>query len=75
MFGFPRFKPIVLAVPPLYVPENESVLSVAERFARLEPRAMPEIVELERPALSRVPEIVGVNVSAPFVGTILIPRV
>jgi hypothetical protein len=75
VLAFPRLRPTVLAVPPLYVPENVRVPSVAEKFARLEPRAIPLIVEFVRPALSRVPDIVGVKVRAPFVGTIRIPRV
>jgi len=44
-FALVRLRPMVLAVPPLYVPENERVESVAERLARLEPRAIPEMVE------------------------------
>ena len=40
-----RLSPIVRAVEPLYVPENVRVESVAERLARLEPRAIPEMVE------------------------------
>lgn len=36
------------------MPEKVSVASVAERFARLEPRAMPEIVELARSVLATV---------------------
>jgi hypothetical protein len=75
VFALPRFSPIVLAVPPLYVPENVSVLSVAERLARFEPRDIPEIVEFVRPALSRVPVRVGVSVSAPAVGTTVRPSV
>jgi hypothetical protein len=75
VLAFPRLRPTVLAVPPLYVPEKVRVESVAEKFARLEPRATPLIVELVSPALSRVPLIVGVNVSAPFVGTTFTPRV
>ena len=42
-----KVSPIVLAVLPLYVPEKVRVELVAVRSARLEPRAMPEIVELE----------------------------
>ena len=75
VFAFPRLRPIVLAVPPLYVPENVRVESVAERLARLDPRDTPEIVELVRPVLSRVPVIVGVNVRAPAEGTTFTPRV
>jgi hypothetical protein len=51
VFALARLRPIVRAVPPLYVPEKVRVLSVAERFARLEPRAIPEIVEFWRDAL------------------------
>ena len=40
MFGLARFSPTVLAVLPLYEPENVRVESVLERLARLEPRAM-----------------------------------
>jgi len=43
-------RPTVRAVPPLYVPENVRVESVAERSARLEPRAIPEMVEFWREA-------------------------
>ena len=60
--GFVRLSPTVLAVPPLYAPENVSVLSVAVRLAKLEPNATPLIVEFVRPALSRVPDRDGVNV-------------
>ncbi len=48
VFGLARFSPTVLAVPPLYEPENVSVLSVAVRSARLDPSEMPEIVEFVR---------------------------
>ncbi len=48
MLALPRLSPIVLAVPPLYAPENVSVPSVAVRLARLDPSATPEIVELVR---------------------------
>jgi hypothetical protein len=75
VLAFPRLRPIVLAVAPVYVPEKVRVESVAERLARVPPRAIPDIVELERPALSKVPDMVGVNVSAPFVGTTLMPKV
>ncbi len=47
----PKLRPIVLAVPPLYVPENVRVESVAVRSARLLPRAIPEIVEFWSEAL------------------------
>lgn len=59
----------------MYVPENVSVESVADKLARLEPREIPEIVELVNPALLSVPEIVGVKVRAPFDGTIVCPTV
>ena len=75
MLAFPRFNPIDCAAAPVYVPENVSVPSVAVRFASVPPREIPEIVELVSPALSRVPEIVGVRVNAPAVGTTLTPRV
>ena len=70
-----RFKPIVLAVLPLYVPEKVRVPLVAVRSPRFEPREIPEILELVRPVLLRVPETVGVNVRAPADGTIVCPRV
>ena len=46
VLALPKLRPIVLAVAPVYVPEKVSVLSVADKLARLEPRAMPLIVEL-----------------------------
>jgi hypothetical protein len=70
VLAWPRLRPMVRAVPPLYVPLNVRVPSVAERLARLEPRAMPEMVELVRPALLRVPVMAGVpsvNVPPEFV--------
>ena len=73
--GLFRFNPTVLAVPPLYEPENVRVESVAVKSARLFPRATPEIVELVRPALFSVPDIVGVSVNAPLDGIIVIPAV
>ena len=72
MLGFARLSPqSEIAEEPLY----ELPLRVASlvRVSKLVPSALPEIVELERPALSRVPVRVGVNVSAPAVGTIVIP--
>jgi hypothetical protein len=75
VFALARFSPTVLAVPPLYEPENVSVPSVAERLARLEPSDIPEMVELVRPVLFRVPVTVGAKVSAPVVGLMVIPRV
>lgn len=48
VFWLARLSPIVLAVPPLYVPENERVESVAERLARFCPSDIPEIVEFWR---------------------------
>ncbi len=51
MFALPRFSPTVLAVPPLYEPENVSVPSVAVRSARFPPSAIPEIVEFCRAEL------------------------
>ena len=44
-FALFRLSPIVRAVPPLYVPEKVRVPFVAVRSARLEPRAIPLIVE------------------------------
>ncbi len=55
-------RPIVLAVPPLYVPEKVRVESVAVRLAKFEPREIPEMVELARPALLKVPLRDGVKV-------------
>jgi hypothetical protein len=43
-FAFVRFKPMVRAVEPLYVPLKVRVASVAERLANEEPREMPEMV-------------------------------
>ncbi len=63
VFGLAKFNPTVCAVPPLYEPENVSVPFVAVRLARFAPRAIPEMVELVNPALSNVPEIVGVKVA------------
>ncbi len=40
-----KLRPMVLAALPLYVPENVREASVAERLARLAPRATPEMVE------------------------------
>jgi hypothetical protein len=51
VLAWPRLRPMVRAVPPLYVPLNVRVPSVAERLARLEPRAMPLIVEFASMAL------------------------
>ena len=48
VLALPRFSPTVLAVLPLYDPENVSVPLVAVRSARLEPREIPEIVEFWR---------------------------
>jgi len=45
LLALPRLSPMVLAVPPLYVPEKVRVLSVAERLAKFEPREIPEMVE------------------------------
>ena len=45
MFALPTLSPIVLAVPPLYVPEKVKEESVAERLAKLEPSEIPEMVE------------------------------
>ena len=66
MFGLERLSPTVLAVEPLYEPENVSVESAAVSAFRVPPNEIPEIVEFVRPVLSRVPENVGVRVSAPF---------
>ena len=44
-------------------------------MARVPPRETPEMVELVKPALSNVPDSVGVKVRAPAVGTIFIPIV
>ena len=48
VFALPRFRPIVLVVLPLYAPEKVNVPSVAVSDARLFPRDMPLMVELER---------------------------
>lgn len=55
VFALARLRPIVLAVLPLYVPENVRVPSVAVRLPRLEPSAIPEIVELANIALVIAP--------------------
>jgi hypothetical protein len=54
-FAFVRFKPMVRAVEPLYVPLKVRVASVAERLANEEPREMPEMVEFASSALSICP--------------------
>ena len=48
MFPVARLRPTVLAVPPLYEPEKVKVWSVAVRLARFCPKAIPEMVLLER---------------------------
>ena len=48
---------MVLAVPPLYVPENVSVESVAVRSAKLDPKAIPEMVELAKSVLATVAQV------------------
>jgi len=75
IFALAKFNPMVLAVPPLYEPENVSEELVAVRSARFPPRAIPEMVELVNPALFRVPDTVGVSVRAPADGTTVVPRV
>jgi hypothetical protein len=50
VFALDRFNPIVLAVPPLYVPEKVRVLFVAVRSARLLPRVIPLMVLEVRPS-------------------------
>ena len=49
VFAFARLSPTVCAVLPLYEPEKVSVPFVAVRALRLEPSAMPEIVEFRSP--------------------------
>ena len=71
VFGLDRLRPMVWAVEPLYEPEKVSVELRAERFARLEPREMPEMVELVSPVLFRVPVMVGAKVRAPPVGVMV----
>ncbi len=60
---------MVRAVLPLYVPEKVSVVSVAVRSARLDPRAMPEIVELASIAFDIAPvsteQVVPLQVKEP----------
>ena len=60
---------MVRAVDPLYVPEKVRVESVAERSARLEPRAIPETVELASIALEIAPlstvQLVPLQVNEP----------
>ena len=57
VLALPRLSPIVRAVEPLYVPEKVRVVSVAVRSARLEPRAMPEMVEFARSVLATVAQV------------------
>ena len=57
VLALPRFRPIVLAVPPLYVPEKVRVVSVAVRSARFPPKAIPEMVELARSVLATVAQV------------------
>jgi hypothetical protein len=57
------------------VPEKERVASVAVRLPREPPRAMPEMVEKVKPALSKVPVKVGVKVRAPEEGMMVKPIV
>ena len=45
MLELPRLSPTVLAVAPVYDPENVKVPSVAERAARFDPRETPEMVD------------------------------
>ncbi len=73
--ALPRFRPTVLATAPLYEPEKVSVPLVAVKSAKFPPSEIPEIVELVSPELFSVPDIVGVTVSAPADGTIIIPVV
>ena len=53
VLAFPKFKPTVLVVEPLYPPTKVRVPS-ADKVLRLEPRDMPLMVELVRYALSMV---------------------
>ena len=48
VLGLERLRDTVLAVPPLYAPENVRVESPAVREARFCPREMPEMVEFVR---------------------------
>lgn len=48
LFAFPRFKPIVRAVDPLYVPEKVSDASVEVRFAS-ETSAAPTVAQVAAP--------------------------
>ena len=75
LLALAKLRPTVRAVPPLYEPEKVRLPSVAVRVFKFEPRAMPEMVELVRPALFKVPERVGVTVRAPDDGTIFWPTV
>lgn len=65
-FAFPVLRETVRAVEPLYEPENVSEEFPAVRSARVPPSAMPEMVELVRPALFKVPVTeFGANVKVP----------
>lgn len=75
MFGLDKFSPTVLDALPSYALEKVSVPSVAVSAPSVPPSEIPLIVELVSPVLSRVPEIVGVNVNELVVGTIFNPSV
>ena len=64
VFALPRLRPIVLAVPPLYAPENVSVPFVAVRSARLDPSEILEIVEFCRDAFGTLDTV---SIPAEFV--------
>ena len=58
----------------MYVPADVSP-DPAVRALSVPPSDIPLMVELDSPALSSVPDSVGVNVNAPAVGTIVRPSV
>ena len=76
MLALPRLMPMVAAALPLYVVEKLRVLlALAERLKSELPKEMPEIVELVRPELFRVPVVEGVKVNVPPVFVMEFPRV
>jgi hypothetical protein len=74
VLAFPKLIPQSEMAP---LPSYDEPLSVESlvNAASVLPSEIPEMVELVRPALSRVPEIVGVKVRAPAEGMMVIPSV
>ena len=70
MFELAKFNPqSEIADVPVY--EEPLRVESLVRANSVPPKATPEIVEFVSPALSSVPETVGVKVNAPDVGTIV----